>query len=416
MFGSMAFRWKLSCRREDGIADLHGTGSLAPIPLIWGIFCHEAKSWRCPWPFGLCHGRHLAVVVDLLSPARCCCVRKKSHTRNNVIRRLPALGKLLPLTVMNGNLQGPFSAPVHLLFTPPNRFLQGSFSTPRTCCKSRPGGFQEESIACHNCRLWSKEFHFSFLAHFYCSLAFCFCKQNRLLMLNCNAVAEILYCSPRDIALFKPSMGLFCPSSAGTDLEETAPCQALDRRGLILKVEHPPIVPGDGSCVFHEGSILYSMGTEDLTLACALAPPMDKAFSPQTEAATLSLKGEKLIIQYKTEHVDWNSSSPGAELGCVKEVTILAPGEEEGCHGLRSQLKRLKGVKKAELGRKAGAEGHRLFPLADVVFLSFPLTQEEIFYAQKCHGFLTDVILDSIRQKDPKETTAKVELLVQRLW
>ncbi|KAM3828777.1 BTB/POZ domain-containing protein KCTD19 isoform 4-T4 [Vipera latastei] len=52
----------------------------------------------------------------------------------------------------------------------------------------------------------------------------------------------------------------------------------------------------------------------------------------------------------------------------------------------------------------------------DVVFLSFPLTQEEIFYAQKCHGFLTDVILDSIRQKDPKETTAKVELLVQRLW
>ncbi|KAG8143794.1 hypothetical protein E2320_000960 [Naja naja] len=114
----------------------------------------------------------------------------------------------------------------------------------------------------------------------------------------------------------------------GTDLEETAPCQALDRRGLILKVEHPPIVPGDGSCVFHEGSILYSMGTEDLTLACALAPPMDK----------------------------------------------------------------------------------------DVVFLSFPLTQEEIFYAQKCHGFLTDVILDSIRQKDPKETTAKVELLVQRLW
>ncbi|XP_070809282.1 BTB/POZ domain-containing protein KCTD19 [Pituophis catenifer annectens] len=114
----------------------------------------------------------------------------------------------------------------------------------------------------------------------------------------------------------------------GTALEETAPCQALDVRGLILKVEHPPIVPCDGSCVFHEGSILYSTGTEDLTLACALAPPVDK----------------------------------------------------------------------------------------DVVFLNFPLTQEEIFYAQKCHGFLTDVILDSIRQKDPKETTAKVELLVRQLW
>ncbi|KAL7978792.1 hypothetical protein Chor_013281, partial [Crotalus horridus] len=114
----------------------------------------------------------------------------------------------------------------------------------------------------------------------------------------------------------------------GTALEETATCEALDVRGWILKVEHPPIVPGDGSCVFHEGSVLYSTGIEEITLACALAPPVDK----------------------------------------------------------------------------------------DVVFLSFPLTQEEIFYAQKCHGFLTDVILDSIRQKDPKETTAKVELLVQRLW
>uniref|UniRef100_A0A8D2Q555 Potassium channel tetramerization domain containing 19 n=1 Tax=Varanus komodoensis TaxID=61221 RepID=A0A8D2Q555_VARKO len=54
--------------------------------------------------------------------------------------------------------------------------------------------------------------------------------------------------------------------------------------------------------------------------------------------------------------------------------------------------------------------------LLDIVFLSFPLSQEEIFYARKCHCFLTDVILDSIRQKDPKETTAKVELLVRKLW
>lgn len=79
---------------------------------------------------------------------------------------------------------------------------------------------------------------------------------------------------------------------------------------------------------------------------------------------------------------------------------------------------------KAERGEEGRAQswvrrqqlGLSLFPLADVVFLNFPLTQEEIFYAQKCHGFLTDVILDSIRQKDPKETTAKVELLVRQLW
>ncbi|XP_009583685.1 PREDICTED: BTB/POZ domain-containing protein KCTD19, partial [Fulmarus glacialis] len=52
----------------------------------------------------------------------------------------------------------------------------------------------------------------------------------------------------------------------------------------------------------------------------------------------------------------------------------------------------------------------------DIVFVSFALSHEEIFYARKCHFFLTDVILDSIRQKDPKEITAKVGTLVNRLW
>ncbi|XP_078236612.1 BTB/POZ domain-containing protein KCTD19 [Pogona vitticeps] len=100
------------------------------------------------------------------------------------------------------------------------------------------------------------------------------------------------------------------------------------KAGLILKLEHPPVVAADGSCMAHEGSILYSTCLEDMKLASSLAPP---------EAQ-------------------------------------------------------------------------------EVVFLSFPLSQEEIFYARKCHAFLTDVILDSIRQKDSRETTAKVEGLVQRLW
>ncbi|XP_016069104.1 PREDICTED: BTB/POZ domain-containing protein KCTD19 [Miniopterus natalensis] len=52
----------------------------------------------------------------------------------------------------------------------------------------------------------------------------------------------------------------------------------------------------------------------------------------------------------------------------------------------------------------------------DVTFLSFSLSWEEMFYAQKCHRFLTDIILDSIRQKDPKAITAKVVSLANRLW
>ena len=57
----------------------------------------------------------------------------------------------------------------------------------------------------------------------------------------------------------------------------------------------------------------------------------------------------------------------------------------------------------------------QLFPV-DVVFLTFALSHEEMFYARKCHFFLTDVIVDSVRQKDPKEITAKVGTLVNRLW
>ncbi|NXC38750.1 KCD19 protein, partial [Penelope pileata] len=52
----------------------------------------------------------------------------------------------------------------------------------------------------------------------------------------------------------------------------------------------------------------------------------------------------------------------------------------------------------------------------DVVFLRFALSHEEMFYARQCHFFLTDVILDSIRQQDPKEITARVAALVNKLW
>ncbi|KAK2497770.1 hypothetical protein MC885_015642, partial [Smutsia gigantea] len=52
----------------------------------------------------------------------------------------------------------------------------------------------------------------------------------------------------------------------------------------------------------------------------------------------------------------------------------------------------------------------------EVGFLGFSLSWEEMFYAQKCHSFLTDIILDSIRHKDPKAMTAKVVSLANQLW
>ncbi|XP_062442822.1 BTB/POZ domain-containing protein KCTD19 [Rhea pennata] len=98
--------------------------------------------------------------------------------------------------------------------------------------------------------------------------------------------------------------------------------------GLILKVEHPPVLGSDGFCTCNEESVVYSILLDDSQL--------DNSYTQ-----------------------------------------VLAK---------------------------------------DAVFLSFALSHEEIFYARKCHCFLTDVILTSVKQKDPKEITAKVMTLVNRLW
>ncbi|XP_042653259.1 BTB/POZ domain-containing protein KCTD19 [Tyto alba] len=66
-------------------------------------------------------------------------------------------------------------------------------------------------------------------------------------------------------------------------------------------------------------------------------------------------------------------------------------------------------------GRQLGTAATQA-PPEDTVFLTFALSREEIFYARKCHFFLTDVILDSVRQKDPREITAKLGTLVNGLW
>ncbi|KAM7101345.1 LOW QUALITY PROTEIN: BTB/POZ domain-containing protein KCTD19 [Ciconia maguari] len=98
--------------------------------------------------------------------------------------------------------------------------------------------------------------------------------------------------------------------------------------GLILKVEHPPVLGSDGFCTSNEDSVVYSALLDG-----------SQVDTPDTQALS-----------------------------------------------------------------------------KDIVFVSFALSHEEIFYARKCHFFLTDVILDSVRQKDPKEITAKVGTLVNRLW
>ncbi|CAM4620648.1 unnamed protein product [Lepidochelys olivacea] len=115
-----------------------------------------------------------------------------------------------------------------------------------------------------------------------------------------------------------------CPETTAND-QTNMVTKEFNNVGFILKVEHPPVVGSDGSCTWHEESVVYSAG-----------------------------------------------------------------------------------IKPANANTQPVAR--------DIVFLSFALAREEIFYARKCHCFLTDIILNSIRQKDAREITAKVVRLVHKLW
>ncbi|KAM4614100.1 BTB/POZ domain-containing protein KCTD19 [Discoglossus pictus] len=52
----------------------------------------------------------------------------------------------------------------------------------------------------------------------------------------------------------------------------------------------------------------------------------------------------------------------------------------------------------------------------DLVFFSFNMSYEEIFYARKCHCFLTGIILDSMQHDDPKPNILSLLHLVNGLW
>lgn len=136
---------------------------------------------------------------------------------------------------------------------------------------------------------------------------------------------------------------------------------------------HPPVVGSDGSCMFFEDSIIYTTQMDNLRHTSLAA-------SPQPRGETLELCLAWYFI------VEMLEPPP----------TIL--------QGQR-------------VSKAMGIYGHIHSPFStEVTFLSFSLSWEEMFYAQKCHRFLTDIILDSIRQKDPKTITAKVVSLASGLW
>ncbi|XP_061450634.1 BTB/POZ domain-containing protein KCTD19 [Rhineura floridana] len=160
---------------------------------------------------------------------------------------------------------------------------------------------------------------------------------------------------------------------------------------------------------------------------CVLGIPAPEAWLVKTGRASIS---EEAYSMGENTAVKELSTQKQRERGTLPEQTSAIIDEPHGNTGLIFKVEHppivacdgsstshensilysthLEDIKLASALAQPGAK--------DIVFLSFPLSEEEIFYARMCHCFLTDVILDSIRQKDPKKTTAKVEVLVQRLW
>lgn len=161
----------------------------------------------------------------------------------------------------------------------------------------------------------------------------------------------------------------------------------VDSTGVILKVTHPPVVGSDGSCMFFEDSIIYTTQMDNLTHMPPTASPQPrgKALEPCLALHFLAEMPEPSPRVLQGYSLPWKPyTSPllraGSKALAVADVATSTLSSTE------------------------------------VTFLSFSLSWEEMFYAQKCHCFLTDIILDSIRQKDPKAITAKVVSLANRLW
>lgn len=148
---------------------------------------------------------------------------------------------------------------------------------------------------------------------------------------------------------------------------------------------HPPVVGSDGSCMFFEDSIIYTTQMDNLKHM-----PPTASLQPQGEALEpcLALHFLAETSEPPPRVLQGHSLPQEPYTSPIFQINALATG----------------GLTISTLSS------------TEVTFLSFSLSWEEMFYAQKCHSFLTDIILDSIRQKDPKAMTAKVVSLANQLW
>uniref|UniRef100_A0ACB8EAR6 Uncharacterized protein n=1 Tax=Sphaerodactylus townsendi TaxID=933632 RepID=A0ACB8EAR6_9SAUR len=210
----------------------------------------------------------------------------------------------------------------------------------------------------------------------------------------------------------------------GGDPESAAPCKLPPASPTIITASELPVtglVLGAAprvqqyltsiSCCFSgtaapEGSLVRAGGPTILEESCPGGENVPvKKLSRQAERE----EGDGSYMSHEDSTL-YSTHREGVQPANAHTQLIAKDGEEKQClearaggiFALSPQFQRCFSLQSAQL--------------EDIVFLSFPLSQEEIFYARMCHCFLTDVILDSIRQKDSKEITAQVELFVQRLW
>ncbi|OXB74040.1 UNVERIFIED_CONTAM: hypothetical protein H355_003103, partial [Colinus virginianus] len=143
---------------------------------------------------------------------------------------------------------------------------------------------------------------------------------------------------------------------------------------------------------------------------------IDKSLQMEPTPRTGGFATEFTLYRFTTEPRDGQQSQALREahrnVGVILKVEHPPVIGSDGCHTWNEESV----VYSTLLGSTQLEKSKPQALLQDTVFLCFTLSHEEMFYARKCHFFLTDVILDSIRRKDPKEITAKVTTLVHRLW
>ncbi|XP_075432767.1 BTB/POZ domain-containing protein KCTD19 isoform X5 [Ascaphus truei] len=187
---------------------------------------------------------------------------------------------------------------------------------------------------------------------------------------------------------------------------------ACDKHDKIHVSKMQKIFPAIGEKTLEYGSKWQPSGSEDREISSGYnkkADNLKKCWKPEMEEKDRTFFTETIRIDL-SDLVANEVGNLGAILWIEHNSLVANDGSAASFEDSIVYTTELDSLRSANSG------ADEVSKVPDVAFLSFNMSYDEIFYARKCHYFLTGIILDSIRHQDPKSSTSSIIHLVNRLW